>query len=70
MAQEIPTSRTRWGGLFHWPLFCTLAVVHLALLPLVIGEREDQVVVMGGGVAYLLLAGLDWWWHRRPAPSR
>jgi hypothetical protein len=55
--------------LFHWPLFCTLAFVHLALLPLVVGEREDQVVVMGGGVAYLLLATLDWWWHRRPATS-
>jgi hypothetical protein len=68
MERSTPTSRIRWGGLFHWPLFCTLAVVHLALLPLV-GEREDQVVVVAGGVAYLLLAALDRWWHRRPAPS-
>ncbi|HEV7759830.1 MAG TPA: hypothetical protein VGO78_12605 [Acidimicrobiales bacterium] len=69
MERSSPTSLSRWGSLFHWPLFCTLAVVHLALLPLVIGEREDQVVVMAGGAAYLLLAALDWWWHR-PATSR
>ena len=57
-----------WRRLFRWPLFTALAVVHLALLPLVLGEK-DQVIAMLGGAAYLLLAALDWRSRRSPASA-
>jgi hypothetical protein len=51
--------RPWWRRVFHWPLFCILATVHLLLLPLIIGEQEDAVIAAGGGVAYLALAIAD-----------
>jgi hypothetical protein len=57
-----------WRRIFRWPLFSALAVVHLALLPLVLGE-DDQVIAMVGGVAYLLLAAFDWRSRRTPTTA-
>jgi hypothetical protein len=54
-----------WRRLFHWPLFCVLAAVHLTVLPLLLGE-QDRVVAVVGGVAYLVLAALD---RRRRTPT-
>lgn len=58
-----------WRRIFRWPLFCVLAAVHLALLPLVLGEASDQLIAMAGGVAYLALAALDWRTRRTPASA-
>ena len=42
-----------------WPVFLGLAIVHLAVLPLVLQEHEDDVLAVIAGVAYLGLALLD-----------
>jgi hypothetical protein len=63
------TATPTWRRIFRWPLFCALAVVHLALLPLVLGETDDQVIAMIGGLAYLVLAALDWRSRRTAAPA-
>jgi hypothetical protein len=63
---QATTATPAWRRIFRWPLFTALAVVHLAVLPLVLGDRRDQVIAMLGGVAYLLLAALD----RRSRPHR
>jgi hypothetical protein len=58
-----------WRRLFRWPLFMVLALVHLAVLPLVLGDGRDQAIAMLGGGAYLLLAALDWRSRRTPASA-
>ena len=63
------SSSPPWRRVFHWPLFSFLAVVHLTLLPVVVDEGEDQTIAMLGGVAYLLLAALDWRHRRSPASA-
>ena len=58
-----------WRRIFRWPLFAALAVVHLALLPVVLGDGSDQTIAMLGGVFYLVLAALDWRHRRTPASA-
>jgi hypothetical protein len=58
-----------WRRFFRWPLFVVLALVHLAVLPLVLGDGRDQAIAMLGGGAYLLLAALDWRSRRTPASA-
>lgn len=48
-----------WRHIFHWPLFCTLAAVHLLVLPLLFSEREDDIVSIVAGLLYLGLAMVD-----------
>jgi hypothetical protein len=62
---DCSTPTAAWRRLFHWPLFCVLAAVHLTLLPLLLGE-DDRVIAVVGGLAYLVLAALDW---RRRTPA-
>jgi hypothetical protein len=50
-------------------LFTVLAVIHLAVLPVVLGDDKDQAIAMLGGGAYLLLAALDWRSRRTPASA-
>jgi hypothetical protein len=57
-----------WRRIFRWPVFVVLAAVHLALLPLVLGE-DDQTIAKLAGVGYLLLAALDWRSRRSPAST-
>ena len=45
--------------MFHWPLFCLLAAFHLAVLPLLLTERDDVRVSVTAGVVYILLALAD-----------
>jgi phosphatidylglycerophosphate synthase len=58
-----------WRRIFRWPLFSVLAVVHLVLLPMVLGDGGDQTIAMLGGVFYLVLAALDWRHRRTPASA-
>ena len=51
--------------LVSWPVFAALAVLHLAVLPLVLSEHEDVVLSMVAGVGYALLAALDLVLRRR-----
>jgi hypothetical protein len=46
---------------FHWPLFCVLAALHLTLLPAVLSEPGDEALSYAAGLLYLGLAGLDRW---------
>lgn len=55
-----------WRRIFHWPLFVVLAVLHIGVLPLLLSERQDDVLSLCAGVAYLALAVAD---LRYPAGS-
>ena len=58
-----------WRRLLRWPVFALVGAVHILVLPLVMSERADQVLAIGAGVVYLLLAVLDHWWTSA-APAR
>jgi hypothetical protein len=60
---------TGWRRIFRWPLFGVLAIVHLTLLPLVLADTNDRLIAMLGGVAYLVLAALDWRRQHSAAPA-
>ena len=66
-------SRTRpgpwWRHVFHWPLFCTMAAVHILVLPLLLSEREDDIVSIVAGLAYVGLAVADWRVEQRTSPE-
>lgn len=61
-----------WRRLLRWPVFALVGAVHILVLPLVLSERADQVLAIGAGVVYLLLAVLDHWWTSaaRSRPTR
>ncbi len=42
-----------------WPVFAALAVLHLAVLPLVLSEHEDIVLSAIAGAGYAALAVVD-----------
>jgi hypothetical protein len=50
-----------WRQIFHWPLFVVLAAVHIAVLPQLLSEREDDILSVVAGGLYLALAIADWW---------
>lgn len=54
--------------IFHWPLFTLLAVLHLAVLPLILTDPEDVLAVNIAGAAYIALALADRLY--RPSPTR
>jgi hypothetical protein len=54
------STRSLWRRIINWRLFVALAVVHIVVLPLVLSEREDDVVSVLAGCAYLALAFADW----------
>ena len=59
-----------WRQVFHWPLFVVLAAVHIVYLPLVLSEREDDVVSIVAGLVYLGLALADLRLRRSPSRPR
>jgi len=62
-------SGPRWRHIFHWPLFCALAAVHILLLPLLLNEREDDIVSIVAGLLYLGFAVADWRADQRTSPE-
>jgi len=59
-----------WRRIFHWPLFVVLAAVHIVVLPQLLSEREDDVISIIAGVAYLALAVADLRPRHPPARPR
>jgi hypothetical protein len=49
-------------------VFAALAVLHLAVLPHVFGERLDERIAEAAGLVYLALAAWQWSRARRLSP--
>jgi predicted lysophospholipase L1 biosynthesis ABC-type transport system permease subunit len=48
-----------------WPVFLTLAAIHVAVLPAVLSDHEHDVAAVLAGIAYLALAVVDLTTRRR-----
>ena len=48
-----------------WPVFASLAVLHLAVLPLLLSEPDDDVLSVVAGLGYVMLAAIDYVLRRR-----
>lgn len=59
-----------WRRIFHWPLFCVLALVHITVLPLLLSERDDDVASIAAGLVYLAFAAADWRYNDSPVSRR
>jgi predicted lysophospholipase L1 biosynthesis ABC-type transport system permease subunit len=59
------STRSVLGRVVTWPFFLTLAAIHLAVLPALLSEREDDVAAILAGVVYLAFAVVDLTSRRR-----
>ncbi len=59
------TLRAVLSRVLTWPVFLALAVFHLAVLPFVLSEEEDDVLSVIAGVVYLVFAAVDFAVRRR-----